>query len=189
MRRIKRLYILSGLLALGAASWLFAQGGPEEIRLTVGKGIVIDYPSDIARISTSNADIVDASPVTGPRNPGARQVFWDRDPGGLEQDPASATFTTSRWSEICQPLRRLLKETFPSEDIHVQSSRDSLSLTGKVSNKDTAGPGPRALATPFAKTVVNNLQVAKAPVEKQVLLRVKFAEFGSAPHPTSSPLT
>ena len=33
--------------------------------MTVGKSIVIDYPTDIARISTSNPDIVDASPVTG----------------------------------------------------------------------------------------------------------------------------
>src|ERR1700721_2583846 len=65
MQRIKRMYILSGLLALGAAGWLYAQAGPEEIRLTVGKSIVIDYPADIARISTSNPDIVDASPVTG----------------------------------------------------------------------------------------------------------------------------
>ena len=31
----------------------------------MGKSIVIDYPADIARISTSNPDIVDASPVTG----------------------------------------------------------------------------------------------------------------------------
>ena len=37
MRRIKQLYIVSGLLACGGASWLFAQGGPEEIRLDGGK--------------------------------------------------------------------------------------------------------------------------------------------------------
>src|SRR5271155_3804519 len=36
---------------------------PQDIRLTVGKSIVIDYP-DISRISTSNPDIVDAAPVT-----------------------------------------------------------------------------------------------------------------------------
>jgi pilus assembly protein CpaC len=74
-----------------------------------------------------------------------------------------------------EPLRRLLKETFPSEDIHVQSSRDSLSLTGRVANKDTADRAT-ALATTFAKTVVNNLQVAEPAAEKQILLRIKFAE-------------
>jgi len=33
-----------------------------------------------------------------------------------------------------------------------------------------------ALATGFAKTVVNNLQLGTPPIEKQILLRVKFAE-------------
>ena len=53
------------LLVLAAASSASAQGGPEDVRLTVGKSIVIDYPADISRISTSNPEIVDASPVTG----------------------------------------------------------------------------------------------------------------------------
>ena len=33
-----------------------------------------------------------------------------------------------------EPLRRLIRETFPNEDIKVQSSRDSLALTGRVSS-------------------------------------------------------
>jgi pilus assembly protein CpaC len=171
---MKRLYILSGLLAWGAANWLFAQGGPEEIRLTVGKSIVIDYPAEIARISTSNPDIADASPVTG------REV--------LVHGKSFGTVTLVVWSKTGQrnfynitveqnlePLRRLLKETFPKQDIHVQSSRDSLSLTGRVADKEI-GDRATALATPFAKTVVNDLQVAEPPVEKQILLRIKFAE-------------
>jgi pilus assembly protein CpaC len=169
-----RLYILLGLLALGATTWLSGQGGPEEIRLTIGKSIVIDYPADIARISTSNPDIVDASPVTG------REV--------LVHGKSFGTVTLVVWSKAGQrnfynitveqnlePLRQLLKETFPAQDIHVQSSRDSLSLTGRVTNKDTADRAT-ALATPFAKTVVNNLQIAEPPMERQVLLRIKFAE-------------
>src|SRR3984885_7040309 len=151
MRRIERLYILSWLLALGTASWLFAQGGPEEIRLTVGKSIVIDYPADIARISTSNPDIVDASPVTG------REV--------LVHGKSFGTVTLVVWSKAGQrnfynitveqnlePLRQLLRETFPSQDIHVQSSRDSLSLTGQVANKAVSDQAA-ALAASFGKTI------------------------------------
>src|SRR5580698_3468310 len=166
MRQIKQLCLVSLLLA-AAVSSVLAQGGPEEIRLTIGKSIVIDYPADIARISTSNADIVDASPVTG------REV--------LVHGKAFGTVTLVVWSKTGQrnfynitveqnlePLRRLLKETFPAQDIHVQSSRDSLSLTGRVTNKDTAERAT-ALASPFAKTVVNNLQIAEPPMERQVL--------------------
>jgi pilus assembly protein CpaC len=173
MREIKQLCLVSVLVA-AAASSVFAQGGPEEIRLTIGKSIVIDYPADIARISTSNPDIVDASPVTG------REV--------LVHGKAFGTVTLVVWSKAGQrnfynitveqnlePLRRLLKDTFPSEDIHVQSSRDSLSLTGRVSSKAVSDQAT-ALAASFGKTVVNNLQIADVKVEKQILLRIKFAE-------------
>src|SRR4029077_14652514 len=120
-----------------AANLALAQGGPEEIRLTVGKSIVIDYPTDISRISTSNADIVDASPVT------AREI--------LVHGKSFGTVTLVSWSKSSQrnfynitleqnlePLRNLIKDTFPKEEIQIQSSRESLSLTGHVSSKETA---------------------------------------------------
>ena len=166
--------VAAALLILAPAASVLAQGGPEDLRLTVGKSIVIDYPADISRISTSNPDIVDASPVTG------REV--------LVHGKSFGTVTLVVWSKTGQrnfynitveqnlePLRRLLKETFPKEDIHVQSSRDSLSLTGRVSSKDAADRAT-ALAAPFGKTIVTNLQVASPAVDKQILLRVKFAE-------------
>ncbi len=174
MQFIQRVCFVSLLVISAAANLALAQGGPEEIRLTVGKSIVIDYPTDISRISTSNPDIVDASPVT------AREI--------LIHGKSFGTVTLVVWSKAGQrnfynitveqnlePLRKLLKDTFPKEDIHVQSSRESLSLTGRISNKDVAERAS-ALATPFAKTIVNNLQIISTGAEKQILLRVKFAE-------------
>src|ERR1700680_894436 len=165
MHLIQRVSVVSFLVVFAAANSAFAQGGPEDIRLTVGKSIVIDYPTDISRISTSNADIVDASPVT------AREI--------LVHGKAFGTVTLVVWSKLGQrnfynitveqnlePLRKLLKDTFPREDIHVQSSRESLSLTGRVSTKDYADRAT-ALAAPFAKTVVNNLQIASPAIDKQ----------------------
>ena len=174
MQVIQRVCFVSLLVVFAAANSAFAQGGPEDIRLTVGKSIVIDYPTDISRISTSNPDIVDASPVTG------REI--------LVHGKAFGTVTLVVWSKAGQrnfynitveqnlePLRKLLKDTFPKEDIHVQSSRESLSLTGRVTNKDVAEKAT-ALSTPFGKTTVNNLQIISTGSEKQILLRVKFAE-------------
>jgi pilus assembly protein CpaC len=161
-------------LAIALAACVSAQTGPEDIRLTVGKSIVVDYPTEIGRISTSNAEVVDASPVT------TREI--------LIHGKSFGTVTLVVWSKSGQrnfynitveqnvePLRRLLKETFPKEQIAIVASRDSLALNGRVSSKEVAERAT-ALATPFAKTVVNNLQVAAGPVEKQVLLRVKFVE-------------
>src|SRR5437899_2793339 len=60
-------------LALAAVScWapvLSAQTQPQtpemqDVQMTVGKSYVVDYPADIARISTSNPDVVDAVAIT-----------------------------------------------------------------------------------------------------------------------------
>jgi len=151
-----------------------AQTSAEDLRLTVGKSVVIDYPSDIRQISTSNPEIVDASPVTtreillhGKGLGTATMVVWSKS--------GQRTFYNVNVELNIDPLKKLLKDSFPSENIKVTSSRDSVTLSGRVSSKDVA---ERAVAAsqPFGKTVVNTLIIAAAPVEKQILLRVKFAE-------------
>jgi pilus assembly protein CpaC len=167
-----RIVFTAAMLALAAGTCL-AQGA-EDLRITVGKSIVIDYPSDIRQISTSNPEVVDANPVT------TREILMSGK--GL----GSATMVV--WSKTDQrmfynvtvelnldPLRRILQDTFPSEKIDIHSSRDSITLNGAVSNKDVADRVV-ALSASFAKTVVNNLQVNAGPIDKQILLRVKFAE-------------
>ena len=164
------LMILGFLLGAAAASGQSA----EDLRLTVGKSVVIDYPSDIRQISTSSPEIVDASPVTtreillhGKGLGNATLVVWSK--------TGERTFYNVTVDLNLDSLRKILKDSFPNEQIAPESSRDSLSLNGKVSTKDVADR-VIALASTFAKTVVNNMELATPPVEKQVLLRVKFAE-------------
>jgi len=146
----------------------------DDIRVSVGKSVVIDYPEDIARISTSSPDVVDAVPATtreillhGKSLGTSTVVVWAK--GGQR------SFYNVNVEPNLEPLRRLIKETFPGEDIHVQAARDSLSITGRVTVQAVADRAA-VLAAPFGKSVVNNLQVASGPVEKQIVLRVKFAE-------------
>jgi pilus assembly protein CpaC len=157
---------------LGAAT-AFAQSA-EDLRLTVGKSVVIDYPSDIRQISTSSPDIVDASPVTtreillhGKGLGNATLVVWSK--------TGERTFYNVTVDLNLDSLRKILKDSFPNEQIVPESSRDSLTLNGKVSSKEVADRAI-AQASTFAKTVVNNLELGTPPVEKQVLLRVRFAE-------------
>ena len=170
--QLRRFLWSAATLVLFAGTCL-AQGA-EDLRITVGKSIVIDYPADIRQISTSNPEIVDANPVT------TREILLNAK--GL----GSATMVV--WSKNDQrmfynvtvelnldPLRRILQDTYPNEKIELHSSRDSITLNGTVSSKDVADRAA-ALSATFAKTVVNNLQIALGPVEKQILLRVKFAE-------------
>jgi pilus assembly protein CpaC len=169
---MNRILISSATLAL-AASLSFAQSA-EDLRLTVGKSVVIDYPSDIRQIATSNAEILDASPVTtreillhGKALGNATLVVWSKS--------GSRTFYNCTIDLNVDPLRRMLKETFPQDDITVRTSRDTLSLNGSVRNKEE-GDRAVAVAGSFAKTVINNLGVNVGQAEKQILLRVKFAE-------------
>jgi pilus assembly protein CpaC len=157
---------------LGAGT-VFGQSA-EELRLTVGKSVVIDYPSDIRQISTSSPEIVDASPVTtreillhGKGLGNATLVVWSK--------TGERTFYNVTVDLNLDSLRKILKDSFPNEQIVPESSRDSLTLNGKVSSKEIADRAI-ALATTFAKTVVNNMELGTPPIEKQVLLRVRFAE-------------
>jgi pilus assembly protein CpaC len=73
------------------------------------------------------------------------------------------------------PLRALLRETFPNEEIDVRASRDSVALVGRVSTQATAEKA-LALAAGTMKGAVSALRVAAAGPDRQVLLRVRFAE-------------
>src|SRR5258706_1589861 len=164
------------LVALGfllGAATAFGQSA-EDLRLTVGKSVVIDYPSDIRQISTSSPDIVDASPVTtreillhGKGLGNATLVVWSK--------TGERTFYNVTVDLNLDSLRKILKDSFPNEQITPESSRESLSLNGRISSKEV-GDRAVAMASSFAKNVVNNLQLGVQPVDKQILLRVKFAE-------------
>jgi len=164
------------LLLSGSLGWPASPPAEtnQDLALTVGKSIVVDYASDIGRISTSNPEVVDAVAVSTreilllAKAQGAATVrVWTRS--------GERTAYAVLVDQNLDPVRRLLKDTFPREDIQVQASRDALSLTGVVSSQALSDRAA-ALMAPFAKAVVNNLQVAAPAAERQVLLRVRFAE-------------
>ena len=169
---------VAGKIAITAALLVLATGigrtqSAEDLRITVGKSIVIDYPGDIRQISTSDPAIVDASPVTtreilmsGKGLGSATMVVWSK--------ADQRMFYNVTVELNLEPLRRMLADTFPDEKIDIRSSRDSISLNGTVSSKEVAERAT-ALSATFAKIVVNNLTIS-GPIEKQILLRVKFAE-------------
>jgi pilus assembly protein CpaC len=164
---------LTAALITASAGLAMAQGA-EDLHLTVGKSVVIDYPSDVRQISTTNPDILDAAPVT------TREILLNGKGLGTStlivwSKSGQRTFYNVTVDVNVDPLKRLLKESFPNEDIQVKTSRDSISLNGHVSTKDIVDRAMN-LATPFAKTIVPNFQIGTSVVERQILLRVKFAE-------------
>lgn len=147
--------------------------GAEELDLTVGMSIVIDYPEDIRQISTSDPDIIDVSAVTtrqilvhGRGLGSATMVIWTVNDQRM--------FYNASVSLNVDPLRRILRETFPEDAIEVSTSGETISLTGMAESQEIADRAA-TLAAAFAPTVVNNLLLPPPPIEQQVLLRVKFA--------------
>lgn len=145
-----------------------------DLQVTIGKSIVVDYPTDVARISTSDPTVADAVPATlreflvhGKGHGSATIVVWAKN--------GQRTLYNVVVEHNTEPIRQLLKDTFPQEQIDVKSARDEVTLVGRVSSKEVADRAV-AVATPLAKTVVNSLQIAAPPVSKQIVLRVKFAE-------------
>src|SRR3712207_2390408 len=142
----------------------------DDMRLTVGRSVVLDFPEDIRQISTSDPAIVDAVAVS------TREVLLHAKAVGVAtvvvwSHAGERSIYSATVEQNLDPLRRLVRDTFPNSDIQVQSSRDAISLTGTVASKDIADRAA-ALATSFGKTVVNNLRVATAPVERSEESRV-----------------
>lgn len=155
------------------ALWLVVLAA-EPMTLVVGRGVVVDCPAGVARVSTSNPEAVD--------------TVLASDSEVLFQAKAAGQATLVVWSKAGErrsyevtvepyldPLRALLRETFPGEEIDVRAARDSVALVGRASTQAVAERA-LALAAGTMKGAVSALRVAPAAPERQVLLRVRFAE-------------
>jgi pilus assembly protein CpaC len=170
---VERSALLAALITISAG--LARAQGAEALNLKVGQSVVIDYPSDIRQVDFSNPEILDGNAVTtreivlhGKGLGTSTMIVWSK--------TGQRTFYNITVDTNIDPLKRLLKESFPNETIQVSTSRDSISLNGHVSNKEVVDRAV-AMATPFAKTIVPNMQVgAPIGIDRQILLRVKFLD-------------
>ncbi len=144
------------------------------MKLSVGRSVVLDRQAEVGRVSISNPEVVDAVAVT------TREILINAKSAGtatlvIWSKAGSRTMYAVTVKQDLEPIRRLLKEAFPDEAIDVRADRDALALVGRASNQGVADRA-MALVTPFVKIVVNNLQVVPPGADKQIVLRVKFAE-------------
>ena len=146
----------------------------EDLVLMVGAGTVIECPGGLSRVATTAPEIVDAVSAS------SHEVLFQAKAVGQttlvvwSKDKERKTYRVTVEPNL-GPLRKLLRETFPEEQIDVRAARDSMALVGHASSQAVAD---RALALVAAsvKGAVSNLQIAPPGVENQVLLRVRFGE-------------
>lgn len=157
-----------------AAAWTLAAAQDPPMTLVVGGGTVVDCPGGVARVSTSNPEAVD--------------TVLASDTEVLFHAKASGQATIIVWSKAgarnvydvsvepnVEPIRQLLRATFPDEALDVHAVRESLAVTGTASTQAIAEKA-LALAAAASKNAVSTIQVLPAPPDRQILLRVRFAE-------------
>ena len=147
--------------------------GPQTLHLLVGRSLVISSPTRIKRISLADPNIAEAivvSPtqvlVNGKTPGGVSLLLWD------EADQSQA-FEVSVDIDVLG-LSQKIHEVFPSEDVHIETSKDVIMLSGKISSAAVADKILEVVKGSSPK-VTSLMEVPVAPAG-QIMLQVRFAE-------------
>src|SRR5580693_3576300 len=146
---------------------------PQTLHLLVGRSIVISSPARIKRVSLADSNIAEAivvSPtqvlVNGKTPGGVSLIIWD------ESDQSQA-FEVSVDIDVLG-LSQKIHEVFPSEDVHLDTSRDVVMLSGKISSAPVAEKILEIVKSTTPK-VTSLMQVPITP-SGEILLQVRFVE-------------
>src|SRR5205809_5611762 len=150
-----------------------AESEGQALHVFVGKSVVINLQSPVTRILSSNPAVIDTLPtsptqivVEGKTAGSSSLILWDST-GHSQMLDVTVDVNISH-------LRTAIEQTYPGEQINVQSDGAHLILTGTVSDTKIADEIGK-MAASYSGGIVNSLTVA--PVhEQQILLEVKFAE-------------
>jgi pilus assembly protein CpaC len=147
--------------------------GPQTLHLLVGRSLVITSPTKIKRVSLADPTIAEAivvSPfqvlVNGKAPGGVSLLLWD------EADQSQA-FEVSVDIDILG-LTQKIHEVFPAEAVQVETSRDMVIVSGKVSSAALADKILEVVKAAAPK-VTSLMEVPVAP-DAEILLEVKFAD-------------
>jgi pilus assembly protein CpaC len=145
----------------------------EELRLTVGKGELLQFSQEVTKLSISEPAIADAvvvSPkdiVVNAKGPGKTTLLvWEAGTQPVRYD----IVVTLDLSDVHTELAA----AFPDQKITVTGTQERLVLTGEVKSAEDSKRAA-AIASSRAKEVVNMLVTPPPRKPRQILLQVKFA--------------
>ncbi len=146
----------------------------DEIPLTVGRSVVLDHPDEIQRVAITDDGVADAVAIStrevliNAKAPGITSlVLWSRS--------GDRNFFTINVSRNVQQMQDHIRATFPGESVRVIASKGVVTLTGSASSAEVA-ERLVAMAAGLGGTVIDNLQLPPPPAERQIMLKVRFAE-------------
>ena len=150
-----------------------AAEGPQQLHLLVGRSLVITSPARIRRVSLADPAIAEAivvSPtqvlVNGKAPGGVSLLLWD------DQDQSQA-FEVSVDIDVLS-LTEKIHQVFPAEPVQVETSKDVVMLSGRISSAAVADKILEVVKNATPK--VTSLMQVPGPQTAEILLEVKFAE-------------
>jgi len=145
----------------------------QTLHLLVGRSLVITSPSRIKRVSLADPAVAEAlvvSPtqvlVNGKTPGGVSLLIWD------ETDQSQA-FEVSVDIDVLG-LSQKIHEVFPSEQVHIETSKDVVMLSGHISSAAVADKILEVVKNATPK--VTSLMEVPPALHGQILLQVKFAD-------------
>jgi pilus assembly protein CpaC len=148
-------------------------GEPQSLHLLVGRSLVITSPTRINRVSLADPEIAEAIVVS------PRQVLVNaKKPGGVslmiwDEAELSQAFELSVDIDVLG-LSEKIHEVFPTENVHIDTSKDVVILTGNASSVAVADKILEVVKGVTPK-VTSMMQVPATPTG-EILLQVRFAE-------------
>jgi pilus assembly protein CpaC len=148
--------------------------GTDTLHIVVGHSVLVRTQSRVKRILTGNPSVLE-SVMTSP----FEVVLTAKQPGGSslvlwEESGKSRMIDIFADVDVGQ-LRAAFDESYPNLAVDIQSQEGRVVLTGAVPSPDVADQMVK-MAQNYSKEVVNGLQIAQPPRQKQVMLKVRFAE-------------
>ena len=152
--------------------------GNQVLHILVGHSVVIRTQARLRRVLVGNPAVVTTattSPnelvVTASAAGSSSVILWQED-------------NQSRILEIfgdldVSMLREAVARSFPNEPIQVEAEEGRIVLTGTASAPPVAEQINK-MAAPFSKEIVNSILIARPGRQKQILLKVRFAQVDRA---------
>lgn len=146
----------------------------QSLHIVVGHSLVLRTPARVKRILTGNPEVLD-SVVTSPKE----VVLTAKQAGGTslivwEEGGQSRMIDVFADVDVAS-LRDALEETYPGINVEAQSQQGKIVIVGTAPST-VAADQMLKMAGNFSKDVVNALQIAGPPRQRQIMLKVRIAE-------------
>jgi pilus assembly protein CpaC len=145
----------------------------QSVHIQVGRSIILNTQSLLRRIVVSNPNVLDTTTVsttqvvvTAKAAGSSSLVLWDQSSNARIVDVFADVDISG--------LRDAVRSAYPHQSVQVEAEQGRVILTGKADSKAVADDVVR-MAGIYSKDIVNSMTIV-APHEKQIMLKVQFAE-------------